>query len=575
MKINSFFIKLFLSFIVSIFCTSFIFFIATNQYIKKQNKQIFIEQLSVNKDTVLREIKPFIKQNKIKELDYFVHMTAKTMQRRITVIDVDGKVISDSDKNVVEMQNHLNRKEVRSALAGETAYDIRYSSTLNQEMLYIASPIEINSKTAGILRLSMPLSKINIFSQEMRKNILIIVLAACFTALFLSYFFTKNISDKVIKLRNASERMAKGDFKIKILTKSEDDLDKLAESFNFMSEKIEELFLQTKEQNDKLDKILSSVDDTILLLDKSGRILMHNNAFAKHFKNINPDNKYYWEIFRSGEIEDAVKNIAKNSNAALSKEIKEEEKYFLFTACSVLTSDNIVLTFHNITSMKQMELMKREFVANASHELKTPLTAINGFVETIETETDIANIRHYIEIIKKHSLRLSRIVTDLLSLSEMENNKNIEMSSLDLGKIVSDTMNLFAGKIAAKNLTFQLIKKEDEKYTVSGNEFYIEQMLINLIENAIKYTEKGAVTVKLDKQDNRVILSVSDTGIGIAEEHLPRIFERFYVVDKARSRKTGGTGLGLSIVKYIVNNHNAVIEVSSRQSAGTVFTVKF
>jgi two-component system phosphate regulon sensor histidine kinase PhoR len=225
--------------------------------------------------------------------------------------------------------------------------------------------------------------------------------------------------------------------------------------------------------------------------------------------------------------------------------------------------------------MKQMELMKREFVANASHELKTPLTAINGFVETIETETDIANIRHYIEIIKKHSLRLSRIVTDLLSLSEMENNKNIEMSSLDLGKIVSDTMNLFAGKITAKNLTFQFIKKDDEKYTVSGNEFYIEQMLINLIENAIKYTEKGAVTVKLDKQDNRVILSVSDTGIGIAEEHLPRIFERFYVVDKARSRKTGGTGLGLSIVKYIVNNHNAVIEVSSRQSAGTVFTVKF
>lgn len=575
MKINSFFIKLFISFIISIFCTSVIFFIATNQYIKKQNKQIFLEQLSINKDTVLKAVIPFITGNKIKELDLFVHSTAETIQRRITVIDTDGKVISDSDKNVFEMQNHLNRKEVRSALSGKTAYDIRYSSTLNQEMLYVASPIVINSKTAGILRLSMPLSEINIFSREMRKNILIIILTACFTALFLSYFFTKHISDKVIKLKNASERMAKGDFKIKILTKSEDDLDKLAESFNFMSEKIENLFFQTKEQSDRLDKILSSVDDTIILLDKSGKILMHNSAFTRHFKNINPDNKYYWEVFRSELVDNAVKNLNKNKDAVLSEELKEDEKYFLFTACSVLTSDNIVLTFHNITSMKQIELMKREFVANASHELKTPLTAISGFIETLETETDIENIKHYVEIIKKHALRLSRIVTDLLSLSEMENNKNIELFPVDLRKLVSDTMSLFAAKIAVKNLNFYFINDEKEKYTILANEFYIEQMLINLIENAIRYTEKGKIEIKLDKHNDKVVLSVSDTGIGIAEEHLPRIFERFYVVDKARSRKTGGTGLGLSIVKYIVNNHNAVIEVSSRQNAGTTFTVIF
>ncbi|MFA7674668.1 MAG: ATP-binding protein [Endomicrobiia bacterium] len=554
---------------------SSIFFIATNQYIKKQNQQIFIEQLSINKDIVLKEVIPLLKKKNIKELTIFVNVLSKTMQRRITIININGKVIADSDKNILEMQNHLNRSEIKNALTGKTAHDIRYSSTLNQEMLYIACPIEINSQIVAILRLSMPLSTINIFSQEMRKNILIIILIACFIALFLSYFFTKKISNKITKLKNASDKMAKGDFKIKILTKSEDELDKLAESFNFMSEKIEQLFSQTKEQNDKLDKILSSIDDTIILLDKSGKILLHNNAFNKHFKNINPDNKYYWEVFRAEQIDLSINDLIKKKNITISKEIKEEEKYFLFTACSVLTSDNIVLTFHNITSMKQMELIKREFVANASHELKTPLTAINGFVETIETETDIESIKHYIEIIKKHSLRLSRIVTDLLSLSEMEHNRNIELIPLQLEEIISNTMNLFTNKLNAKNLSFNFIKKDGEKYTILANEFYIEQMLINLIENAIKYTEEGQITIKLDKDKDKVILEIADTGIGIAEEHLSRIFERFYVVDKARSRKTGGTGLGLAIVKYIVNNHNAIIEVSSKQNIGTTFTIRF
>ncbi|MFA6913692.1 MAG: HAMP domain-containing protein, partial [Endomicrobiia bacterium] len=338
---------------------SSIFFIATNQYIKKQNQQIFIEQLSINKDIVLKEVIPLLKNKNIKELTVFVNVLSKTMQRRITIININGKVIADSDKNILEMQNHLNRSEIKNALTGKTAHDIRYSSTLNQEMLYIACPIEINSQIVAILRLSMPLSTINIFSQEMRKNILIIILIACFIALFLSYFFTKKISNKITKLKNASDKMAKGDFKIKILTKSEDELDKLAESFNFMSEKIEQLFSQTKEQNDKLDKILSSIDDTIILLDKSGKILLHNNAFNKHFKNINPDNKYYWEVFRAEQIDLSINDLIKKKNITISKEIKEEEKYFLFTACSVLTSDNIVLTFHNITSMKQMELIKR------------------------------------------------------------------------------------------------------------------------------------------------------------------------------------------------------------------------
>jgi two-component system phosphate regulon sensor histidine kinase PhoR len=218
--------------------------------------------------------------------------------------------------------------------------------------------------------------------------------------------------------------------------------------------------------------------------------------------------------------------------------------------------------------------MKKEFVTNASHELKTPLTAISCFVENIEGENDIVTIKHYISIIKKHSERLTKIVTDLLSLSELENNKNTELIKLDISQIITSVIDLYKNKLEQKNLKLEFIKPEGD-FIINGNEFYIEQMLMNLIDNAIRYTEKGQITVKLEKQNDKINLIVEDTGIGIAPEHLPRLFERFYVVDKARSRKLGGTGLGLSIVKYITNIHNATINLDSKVNKGTTVIIRF
>ena len=222
----------------------------------------------------------------------------------------------------------------------------------------------------------------------------------------------------------------------------------------------------------------------------------------------------------------------------------------------------------------KMALMKKEFVTNASHELKTPLTAISCFVENIESEDDINTVKHYISIIKKHSERLTKIVTDLLALSELENNKNIEFIKTDLSKITAPLIDVYKNRTGQKNLKFEFIKNEGP-FMINANEFYIEQMFMNLIDNAIRYTEKGQITVKLERQNDKINLTVEDTGIGIAPEHLPRLFERFYVVDKARSRKSGGTGLGLSIVKYITNIHGAAITVDSKVNSGTSFTVKF
>lgn len=574
MKINKIFIKIFLSIFLTVLCMSAVFFITANNYVDKKYKTFFITELNSNKNIVAHILLPLYQSGNLEPIQKIVDEYGQLINRRITVIALNGQVFADSQAKPADMPNHSDRKEVQDALKNKEAHNIRYSSTLNREMLYTASLIKINDKPIAILRLSMPLETINIFANEMRATIIIIILIVLCISLIIASFIAFKISAKITNLKDASVKLAGGDFSVKIISESNDELDQLCNSFNAMAEQIEALFTKTSEEKDKLDKIMESVNDTILVIDKSGKVILHNSAFEKYFKNINPENRYFWEIFRDKKLEETVKELFTDKNNILFSEIEYENKTYSLTASHIKTNDNIVLTFHDITAIKQMAMMKKEFVTNASHELKTPLTAISCFVENIESEDDINTVKHYISIIKKHSERLTKIVTDLLSLSELENNKNTELIKLDISKIIVSVIDLYKNKIEQKKLELEFIK-HDENFIINGNEFYIEQMLMNLIDNAIRYTEKGKITVKLEKQNDKINLIVEDTGIGIAHEHLPRLFERFYVVDKARSRKSGGTGLGLSIVKYITNIHNATIAIDSKVNTGTSVTVKF
>lgn len=576
MKLNKIFIKIFLSVFLTVLALSALFFITANNYVDKKYKDFFITELNSNKKIVEHTILPLLKTNEPLKVQNLISEYAEILNRRITLIDLDGRVIADSQSDPATMSNHSDRKEVARALSGNDAHNIRYSSTLNKEMLYTASMLKVADKSVAVLRLSMPLETINIFANEMRATIVIIIIIVLFISLIVASVIAFKMSVKITNLKDASKKLAEGDFSVKIDSdsNSKDEIDQLCDSFNIMAEQIQSLFTKTSEEKDKLDKIMESVNNTILVIDKSGKIILHNGAFKKYFKNIDPDNRYFWEIFRDKKLEDIIKELSVGNSNILFSEIDYENKTYSLTASNTKPNDNIVLTFHDITAIKQMALMKKEFVTNASHELKTPLTAISCFVENIECETDVNTIKHYISIIKKHSERLTKIVTDLLSLSELENNKNSELTKLDISKIIESVIDLYKNKVEQKNLKFEFIKN-NENFTINGNEFYLEQMLMNLIDNALRYTEKGKITVKLEKQNDTVNLIVEDTGIGIAKEHLPRLFERFYVVDKARSRKSGGTGLGLSIVKYITNIHNATISIDSKINTGTSVTVKF
>ncbi|RLE05479.1 MAG: PAS domain-containing sensor histidine kinase, partial [Candidatus Aminicenantes bacterium] len=255
----------------------------------------------------------------------------------------------------------------------------------------------------------------------------------------------------------------------------------------------------------------------------------------------------------------------------LLEEIELNKKIFLCSFVFIPSKEELIIVFHDITEFKRLEKIKRDFVVNVSHELRTPLTAIKGYVETLEEEVE-GEAKRYLEIIKKHTERLINIVQDLLLLSELEEKGLSEArEDVDLKDMVEDVFKIFKQKAEEKNLKLSLVS--ENKPVVRGDPFKLEQMFINLIDNAIKYTEKGEVLVSLKRADKGVVVEVKDTGVGIPAEHLDRIFERFYVVDKSHSRKLGGTGLGLSIVKHIVLLHNGKIDVESKLGKGAKFTI--
>jgi two-component system phosphate regulon sensor histidine kinase PhoR len=283
------------------------------------------------------------------------------------------------------------------------------------------------------------------------------------------------------------------------------------------------------------------------------------------------DGKLYWEVIREPQFSDLINRVM-NEKKSHSDEIALNDKTFLCSATLLGAHEEMVIIFHDITEGKKLEKIKKDFVVNVSHELRTPLTAIKGFVETLEEDIDDKN-RHYLSIIRRNTDRLINIVEDLLVLSQLEEKgAALHLDEIDLTKIIEQIHRIFELKLKEKNLSFTLESKNGIPL-ITADAFKLEQVFVNIIDNAVKYTERGGIRVILEHRNNQVIIEIEDTGIGIPQEHLSRIFERFYVVDASRSRQLGGTGLGLSIVKHIVQLHNGTVDVESTPGKGTKFSI--
>ncbi len=505
-------------------------------------------------------------------LESRVRQLGKELRTRITVIDASGTVLADSDENPRVMENHKNRPEVSEALVGKVGRSTRFSSTTSQEAVYVAIPIGEEGKPAGVLRVSLFLTDSR-FPPGLTGRMVRIGLLLSFLALVAAYLISRSISRPIKDLTAASERLAAGDFDTRVFLRRNDEFQALADTFNGMSREIKTAFEGLNRQRAELKSIIDSLKEGLIVISRRGVIVYCNESLKAIIgKESIGEGAFYWEVLGQPQFMELVEK-ARSGKLNPLEEIEINGKEFLCSATGVKAQDEIVLVLHDITSMKELERIKRDLVSSVSHELRTPLTSIKGFAETLEEEVDEKN-RHYVEIIRRNTDRLINIVRDLLLLSQMEEaGVEIEMEEVDLKGLAENTVRIFDSQLKEKGLAL-FLEIEPDLPAISADPFKIEQLLINLLDNAIKYTDQGEVRLSLRQDDRKVVIEVRDTGIGIPRGKLSRVFERFYVVDKSRSRKTGGTGLGLSIVKHIVLLHGGEISVESEPGKGSRFLVR-
>jgi two-component system phosphate regulon sensor histidine kinase PhoR len=538
-------------------------------------KNFYIDTLANDLENLAQALKTkivtYLEENREEDLDAFVKSFRRNIQARITVVDQDGIVLADSDEDPKVMNNHKFRPEIAAAFRGKPGRSARFSNTVKANMLYVGIPVERDGRISEVIRVSLYVSDIDRLFSALRINIGKIVLILFIISLLATLILSRSLSKPIQRMKQASERIASGDFTTRVFLKNRDELRDLAESLNSMTERIRDLFDELSRQKEELSGVLSTIADGLLAVDKQGKILFNNEIFRSIFQIHNPEGKFYWEAIRDREFNAFIKRIQTEKND-LFIEIRRDDRYFLCRATFLSLREEIVVSLHDLTEPRRLEKMKKDFISNVSHELRTPLTAIKGFAETLDEGVN-EKYRSYVSIIHRNTERLINVVKDLLLLSELEERGiELEIEKVDLNEMIENILKIFDQETKRKKINVE-VHSDSDLPNIRGDPFKLEQMFINIIDNAVKYTEKGNITILLGKRDEYIFIKIKDTGIGIPKDNISRIFERFYVVDKSRSRNLGGTGLGLSIVKHIAILHGGRVEVDSLVGAGTTFTV--
>jgi len=514
-------------------------------------------------------VERYLTQHDYQGLDTFVKSLHSRTGPRITVILPEGRVVADSDTPVASLDNHSTRPEVVEAMSGRTGQSLRYSTTTGEYLLYVATPLTKNGNILAVIRTSKYLREINRTRQTFISYLLPGLLLSTAVALLLTFFLGRRFTKPFLTIKQSFARLASGDFQVRIAYPDRDEIGELADHFNEMADQIRRLFTELTHQKEKMDALVHSLPDGLCVCDPTQRITMHNNAWSRIVGQESTIGRYPWELLRQSAFKEMLDKSLEQRKPSVKELFLQGHDYYC-SITPVQETEEIVIILRDITPVKEFDRKKKDFVTNVSHELRTPLTAIKGYLETIEPASE--ENRYYLQIIKRNTERLIAIVNDLVTLSQLEEpGQQILHEQVDLYTLVNDTVKLFEEKIKRKNLSLRI--EAEPSVFIEGDYLKLEQMLINLIDNAIKYTETGGIVVQVKKFNENVKIVVQDTGIGIPAEHLGRIFERFYVVDKARSRLTGGTGLGLSIVKHIVLAHKGDITVESLPGKGTEFVV--
>ncbi|MEW6358478.1 MAG: two-component system histidine kinase PnpS [Planctomycetota bacterium] len=505
---------------------------------------------------------------------------------RITLILPTGKVIGDSEENPEKMDNHADRPEIVDAFSGRIGSSVRYSHTLKKNMMYVAIPVKEGERIVSVLRTSFPMTSVEQALRRVYFHVAGGVLVVAALAAAFSLLVSRWLSRPLEEMRRGAERFAKGDFSHKLPAPDSYEIAALAEEMNAMAEQLDDRIQTVLRQRNELEAVLSSMVEGVVAVDSEERVISVNQAAARFLgiDRAQAQGQALQVVVRNIDLQRFAAS-ALSSREPVEAEITLHEKggaRLLQARGTVLRGGedkNIgaLLVLNDVTHLRRLENIRRDFVANVSHELRTPLTAIKGFVETLleDAQRNPEQAERFLRIIAKQVDRLNAILEDLLTLSKLEEGDAAAQIPFERSRIrdlLEAAIQVCEAKAAAKDITIDLACDSD--LAARANAPLLEQSVVNLVDNAIKYSEKGSsVRVEAALAENELAIRVQDRGCGIEKKHLPRLFERFYRVDKARSRSLGGTGLGLAIVKHIAQVHGGRIEVQSFPGKGSTFTL--
>lgn len=530
----------------------------------------------------------YLRHDDLAGLEAFCREAGKKSATRLTVIAPDGKVLADSVEDPARMENHNDRPEFIAALAGEIVPSLRFSQTLQQNLMYVAIPLEDQGNTRGVLRAAITVTAIEETLTAIYQKIIWGSLVVAVMAALSAWFIARRISKPLEQMKLGAERFSRGDFTARMREEGAEEVATLARTLNAMATQLDDRIQTIVRQHSQLQAVFASMVEGVITVDTEERIIEVNQS-GSQLLNVDPEKikgKSILLAIRNTHLQNFVKN-ALASASPIEGEFSSrmgadgQEKYFYAHGARLQDSRGYIagalIVINDVTNLRRLESIRRDFVANVSHELKTPITSIEGFAETLLDGAldEPESARRFVKIIGKQASRLHAIVEDLLVLSRVEQEarrEEIVLQELPIAEVLQAAIQSCSTRAGEENMTISLVCAPT--ITAGINPALLEQAVVNLLDNAVKYSGKGSVIkVEAEKKAGEVLIRVCDNGVGIASQDLSRIFERFYRVDKARSDKLGGTGLGLSIVKHIVQAHHGRVSVESSPGKGSIFTI--
>jgi two-component system, OmpR family, phosphate regulon sensor histidine kinase PhoR len=517
------------------------------------------------------------------EIDALVDGAAREVRARVTIVAPDGRVLADSSLSgpaLAAVENHAGRPEVIDASRGDTGTAVRHSATVNVDLLYAAVPIRHEGRLIGISRVAFPLYGIEEQAQEVARSVALALAVAFAVAVVLAVALSAPLAGPLREMMESARRFAAGDLSARTRISRRDEIGELARILDRSADQLQARLNELAGERARTGTILSAIDSGLLAVDHRGTVVLANQSLRRSLDLPDPVGRHYVEVIRHPEVGRALEGVLRTGRPqAAEVRIHHLRRIYALHAGPFPGQEGVphgaVLTFLDVTERRRVDEVRRDFVANASHELRTPLTSIRGFVEALEDGglEDSSMARRFLEKIRTHADRMAALVSDLLELSRLESGERPPVwDRVAPEGVVDEVVAALASLAAAKQIA---VATDVQAPPFETDRERLRGVLENLVENAVKYTLVGGhVSVAARADDGAVVFEVADDGPGIAAEHLPRVFERFYRVDKARSRELGGTGLGLSIVKHLVESLGGVVAVSSEVGRGSRFSVR-